>query len=242
MANLVSLLGGGIVGTVLEGIGNTLDRYWRFQEGKDTIEVRREELALVRQELASKVQLALMEELRKPDNEFRQFVLSYEGQGEQVAPWVNGVRSLVRPMVTLWAISMLSAAMLVDDMSARLGERLTALPDEMWWIFLSVFGFWFGGRALEGLTRERTRGQLSRLRTELDSQERQTARQTELAMLSTREQADAQRVSTRVQAEMAALELRRVEAARAGARVAADPLRSIVPLNDHEGEFNQWRQ
>ena len=80
------------------------------------------------------------------------FAIAYEGGAGQVPKWVLVMRSMIRPLFTLFFFGVLVVAVAVDFARVmRTGEAawrlLTSLPDPFWFIFGIVITFWFGDRA-----------------------------------------------------------------------------------------------
>ena len=126
-----------------------LDAFFRWKEGEDKMEVTREQFELMKKQLEADIQVRLAEELRKPDSEFRAFMLDYEGKAEDQTPFMRDFRSSVRPIITYWALIVITAVMFGWVNGDTLSKNLGAVPDPMWQIFLAIFGFWFGGRAIQ---------------------------------------------------------------------------------------------
>lgn len=84
------------------------------------------------------------------------FAIAYEGGAEQVPRWVLIMRSLIRPLFTLFFFAVLMVATAVDFAAVmRTGMAawalLTSLPDPFWWIFGIVIAFWFGDRSVSSV-------------------------------------------------------------------------------------------
>lgn len=141
METIMSLLTG-LVKPVLDGL-------FRWKEGEDKMEVTREQFDLMQKQLDAEIRLKLAEELRKPDSEFRSFMLDYEGKAEDQTPLMRDLRSSVRPVITYWALIVITAVMFGWVNGDALQKNLDSIPAELWQIFLAIFGFWFGGRALQ---------------------------------------------------------------------------------------------
>lgn len=133
--------------TILGALRPAIDAFFRFREGEDSMEIKRAELELMKKKLEAEIELKLQEELRKPDAEFRQFVLDYEGRSGDQSPFMRSFRSSVRPVVTYWAIGILTLVMFSGEAGSVISQNLAALPEKFWLIFSLIFGFWFGGRA-----------------------------------------------------------------------------------------------
>ena len=78
--NVLSLFSG-IVKPVFDGVFQ-----WKSDENK--MEITRKEFELMQKKLESDIEIRLAEEMRKPESEFREFMLKYEGSAsEQTQPW-----------------------------------------------------------------------------------------------------------------------------------------------------------
>lgn len=84
------------------------------------------------------------------------FALAYEGGAAQVPGWILAMRSVIRPMFTLFFFLVLMVATSVDfvrvlQTGVASWQLLTSLPDPFWWIFGIVIAFWFGDRAASSI-------------------------------------------------------------------------------------------
>ncbi len=131
----------GLIQPVINGI-------FSWKEGSDKMELSRQEFDLMKTKLEAEIQIKLAELERKPTQEFRDFMIKYEGTSAEQTPWVRNLRSSVRPLITYWAVIIITLLMsgLID--SNTLTSNMNAIPEQLWQIFLAVFGFWFGGRAM----------------------------------------------------------------------------------------------
>lgn len=130
----------GIVKPVFDGFFK-----WKSEENK--MEISRQDFELMKKKLESDIEIRLAEEMRKPESEFRDFMLKYEGSAAEQTPFMRGLRSSVRPVITYWSLIIITIIMFGWIDGAQLETRLNSIPDPLWQIFLAVFGFWFGGRA-----------------------------------------------------------------------------------------------
>jgi len=131
----------GIVQPVVDGIFK-----WKSEENK--MEISRQEFELMKKKLESDIELRLAEEMRKPESEFRNFMLKFEGSAAEQTPFMRGLRSSVRPVITYWSLIVISLIMFGAVGGEKMNERLDSIPEPLWQIFLAIFGFWFGGRAV----------------------------------------------------------------------------------------------
>ncbi len=134
-----------IVTSVLSPI---FDAAFKWKSQSDKMEISRKEFELLKQETEAGIRLKLLEEMRKPQSEFRDFMLKYEGDAELQSPFMRAFRSSVRPVITYWSLIIITLIMFGHVSGDELSKNLGAIPKELWQIFLAIFGFWFGGRAL----------------------------------------------------------------------------------------------
>ncbi|HFE39202.1 MAG TPA: hypothetical protein ENK06_12415 [Gammaproteobacteria bacterium] len=122
--------------------------FLRWKAGEDKMEITRQEYELRLRQLESDIEIRLAEEMRKPDSEFRKFVMDYEGAAKDQTTFIKNLRSSVRPFITYWALIIITCVMFGWIDTDSLKANLDAIPPQLWQIFLAIFGFWFGGRAL----------------------------------------------------------------------------------------------
>lgn len=79
------------------------------------------------------------------DKNFRDFVVAYEGRGDQVHPIIQILRGSVRPVLTY----VLAAFFLYGFV--RPGEVEKETMSLLWQLNLISLGFWYGERALKNL-------------------------------------------------------------------------------------------
>lgn len=130
----------GIVKPVFDGV-------FKWKENEDKMEISRKEFELMQKKMSADIEIRLAEEMRKPESEFRDFMLKYEGSASEQQPWVRSFRSSVRPVITYWALIIITLIMFGLVGGAEFNNRMAAIPAPLWDIFLAIFGFWFGGRA-----------------------------------------------------------------------------------------------
>jgi len=131
----------GIIKPVFDGVFQ-----WKSEENK--MEITRQEFELMKKKLEADIEIRFAEEMRKPESEFRDFMLKFEGSAAEQTPFMRGLRSSVRPVITYWSLVIITLIMFNVIGGTELGVRLKSIPDELWQIFLAIFGFWFGGRAV----------------------------------------------------------------------------------------------
>lgn len=141
-----------LLGSIQKILDSGLTAFFRWKEGEREMVLTKEKYDMMREELRGQLQLKLLEEWRKPDSEFREFMLEYEGKASDQTDFIKNLRSSVRPVISYWAVLILTLIVTAslfgwvdaEAMQAAFG----AIPEKMWWIFIVIFGFWFGGRAV----------------------------------------------------------------------------------------------
>lgn len=134
-----------IISTVISPI---FDAAFKWKSQSDKMEISRKEFEILKQETEAGIRLKLMQEMRKPESEFRGFMLKYEGGAELQSPLMRGFRASVRPIITYWSLIIITLIMFGHVGGEEIRKNLDAIPEPLWQIFLAIFGFWFGGRAL----------------------------------------------------------------------------------------------
>lgn len=86
--------------------------------------------------------------------QFYNFMIQYEGKAEDVPKVVQIARSLVRPITTYFFLGLLMIAVGIDFYNVLFQEAksfilLSTIPQELWWLIIAVFSFWFAGRTGE---------------------------------------------------------------------------------------------
>jgi hypothetical protein len=152
---------------LLQGVvGPTLEKYFEFK-GKETEKtIKLEEFELMKKQIEAEMQLKLQEEINRPDSEFKKFMMDYEGKATEMPRAVQIMRGSVRPLVTYWSLGLITWIIMSAGAGSAIGENMAGMPDQLWWIFLAVFGFWFGGRAMENVQAVKQKGQLEQVREE----------------------------------------------------------------------------
>jgi len=84
----------------------------------------------------------------------REFAIRYEGSAEQIPKWLLVVRSLIRPLITIFTFGWFGAFVTVDliNIFKRTDDYtmiLIELPSGFWWIMGVILTFWFGGKVGE---------------------------------------------------------------------------------------------
>ena len=155
-----------IAGMLSGVVGPALEKYFDFK-GKETEKtIKLEEFKLMKQEIEAEMRLKLAEEMNRPDSEFKKFMLDYEGKAELMPRAVQIMRGSVRPLVTYWSLGLITWIIVQSNAGEKIGENMAGIPDQLWWIFLAVFGFWFGGRAVENVEAAKQKGRVEQAREE----------------------------------------------------------------------------
>ena len=79
-------------------------------------------------------------------------MIQYEGSAEQVPKAILILRSLIRPVITIAFFFSFLYFTFSDILNAGKEEYvswLNSLPDQYWWMFGIVLGFWFGSKSIE---------------------------------------------------------------------------------------------
>ncbi len=184
-------------------VGPVIDGVFRWKEGEDKMEISRQQYELLKRQLEHEMEIRLSEEARKPTSEFRSFLLDYEGKASEQAPWMRNLRSSVRPFITYWSVIIISLLMFGFVDTVKLEANLKAVPDPLWQIFLAVFGFWFGGRALMQVAEAWKKGEVEKQRADGDARVREAAQRA--AEGRARAEEERQRTIRRLQDEQATL-------------------------------------
>lgn len=153
----------GLIKPVIDGI-------FRWKEGEDKMEISRQEFVLIKKKLEADIELRVAEEMRKPDSEFRQFMLDYEGKASELPRSIQILRSSVRPVITYWSLVLITVLIFSTGAGENIRENLSQAPEQLWWIFLAIFGFWFGGRAGTQIMETMKKGEFQKTQVEARAQ------------------------------------------------------------------------
>ena len=127
-----------VLGAAQGTLGKVFDRLAALipageKEKQDMLlELRAQALDAARVDLALKLQ---------EDQQFRDFMLAYEGKANEVPRGVVTLRSTVRPVLSYLLI--ISTAWLVWNHRP--------IPQELYWLDMLCLSFWFGERALKSI-------------------------------------------------------------------------------------------
>ena len=83
-------------------------------------------------------------EIQKAEGSFRDFVVAYEGRGDQVHWSIQILRGSVRPVITY----VLAGAFIYGFLSRNVDSDAMEM---LWQLNLLSLGFWYGERALKNL-------------------------------------------------------------------------------------------
>ncbi len=137
------------ISTVITSVISPIfDAAFQWKEQSDKMEISRQQFEIMKQETEASIRIKLLQEMRRPQSEFRDFMLKYEGSAELQSPLMRAFRSSVRPIITYWSLIIITLIMFGYVGGEEIRENLKAIPPQLWQIFLAIFGFWFGGRAL----------------------------------------------------------------------------------------------
>lgn len=143
-----------------------IDSVIRWKESSDKVELTRAEFEQRKLEWKAEMTKYLVEQVGRPEREFRAFVQGYEGSAEQVHPAVQFARGIIRPILTLWATLIITLVILGAFEGATLQARLDSIPPSFWNIFQIIFGFWFGGRAVQHVVDKYSQGKVEERKQE----------------------------------------------------------------------------
>ena len=163
-----------------------IDGLFKWQEGKTKITIKKMEYELMMKNLEAELQIRLREEMRKPESTFRKFILDFEGKASEQPKIIRIMRSSVRPFVTYWSLVILTALMFGWVNSSELATNLQNIPREIWWIFLAIFGFWFGGRAAQQVAATWKRGDVQKEETKIQGEIKRANVELQRAQISRR--------------------------------------------------------
>jgi hypothetical protein len=91
-----------------------------------------------------KARQEMVKEIERAEGSFRDFVVAYEGRGDQVHPVIQILRGSVRPVLTYLLAGAFIYGFLTRDFDPDTMEML-------WQLNLLSLGFWYGERALKNL-------------------------------------------------------------------------------------------
>lgn len=138
---------GGLAGKIVEaalGKGTIEALIERFLP-KTMTEEERKRLEFEVEQFRAKTALEVQKALTEEEAAFRESVNAYENPAG-LSRWMLDFRASVRPTITYAAFILLAYILI---WGGRIDwARLDGIPQNVWWIFLAIFSFWFGGRAV----------------------------------------------------------------------------------------------
>jgi len=165
----------GLVKPVIDGV-------FRWKEGEDKMELSRQDFELMKIKLESEIQSKMAELESKPTQEFRDFMLKYEGEASEQSKRIRDLRASVRPFITYWSVLIITLIMFGAVDGEKLQKNLAAIPEPLWKIFLAIFAFWFGGRAVMQVAESWQKGNADREREVQRGQVYSSAQQAKAAL------------------------------------------------------------
>ncbi|GEM_PF-3451555 len=161
-----------LVGQFVSLISDGLKTVFDYKTGKlqselkkRGIELDEKKLEVVREVTEIEFQKFLLNNSLEIDKNFRGFVTEYEGAAKDVHPYVQILRAIIRPMITIWAVGIISYLLFANpEMIHSVAKNMELIPDKLWDIFFIVFAFWFGGRAVQHIIDKYTQGRANEKR------------------------------------------------------------------------------
>ena len=95
-------------------------------------------------EAKEKARKQIESEIQNAESSFRDFVVAYEGRGEDVHPIIQILRGSVRPVLTY----ALAGAFIYGFLTRNIDKDAMEM---LWQLNLLSLGFWYGERALKNL-------------------------------------------------------------------------------------------
>lgn len=164
-------------------IGKGIDSVIKWKSSSDKREITRMEFDAMKAQWKLELDKYLLDQVGRPDREFREFVLSYEGSGDNVHPVVQFMRGAVRPFITVWVIVIITVFMFNGELAGKVGDNMKSIPEDLWTIFQYVIGFWFGGRAVQHAVTKYSDGKVQESKKHAQAQidvERERTRQMQI--------------------------------------------------------------
>jgi hypothetical protein len=175
----------GLLGSVIKPV---FDSVFKWKSQSDKMEITRQQFEIMKKETEAAIELRIMEEMRKPQSEFRNFLLEYEGSAEIQTPFMRNFRSSVRPVITYWSLVVITLIIFGMVGGEEIRQNLEAIPEPLWNIFLAIFGFWFGGRAVMQVADKWKQGDVKRTEVEGNAKVEEARLQVELAKVELEKQ------------------------------------------------------
>lgn len=105
----------------------------------------RQKFELEKSKMLNDFELETMKVLQQQEAAFRDSVNVYENPAG-LSRWMLNFRASVRPVIIYEAAILLNYIIVFGGKIDW--DRLNKIPAQVWAIFLVIFGFWFGGRAM----------------------------------------------------------------------------------------------
>lgn len=150
-------------------VGPALNSFFDWKSGETKKEIHLAEFELMKKSIEANIRLQLAREMNRPESEFKRFMLEYEGKASDMPRWIQILRGSVRPIITYWSLGIITW-LVISGEGSNIGANLKDIPSELWYIFLAVFGFWFGGRAWQHAIESKNKGQLMSAQAEASAQ------------------------------------------------------------------------
>ncbi len=161
-----------ILSGVIDLVSNGVKHVFDHKNTKIKAELEQHGISLKEKELETLMHLTeikfkeyVLKNSLEIDNNFRDFVVQYEGAAKDVSPAVQFIRAIIRPFISIWAVGLISYLMFANPAHISLvAQNMEAIPDKLWDIFFIVFAFWFGGRAVQHIIEKYSTGRVSQAR------------------------------------------------------------------------------
>jgi hypothetical protein len=161
LLGLADKIGSGVK-DITDGIGNNTGKI--ITRIKDTVppemrgEIEKLQVQIDADIEKAKVDAAIKAQqlLQTAEAGFREFVIKYEGSATEVPKWILVIRSLIRPIITVFMFMgfmfFLGADLISISKHGIQAELIMGLLPQAFWVVLGiVLGFWFGGKIGENL-------------------------------------------------------------------------------------------
>ncbi len=143
----------GVVDLISKGVKSVFD----YKNNKIQAELKSRGIELEEKQLDALMEVTeikfkefVLQNSLEIDKNFRDFVTEYEGAAKDVDPKVQMLRAIIRPVISIWAVAMISYLMFADPAHiTNVAKNMELIPEKLWDIFFVVFAFWFGGRAVQ---------------------------------------------------------------------------------------------
>ena len=164
-------------------ISKGIDSIVQWKVSSDKNEITKTEFESMKEQWKHEMNKYVLDQVGRPDREFRDFVLNYEGSGDNVHPAVQFLSGAIRPFITIWVIIIITAFMFNGGLAAEVSKNMEGIPPQLWTIFEYVIGFWFGGRVIQHAVSEYSNGKVNEKKKQAEASvevERERTRQVKL--------------------------------------------------------------